>query len=54
MNSLGKEGERIAEEFFKKKGFKILEKNYRTVFGEIDIIAKDKDVSGFCGGQDTD
>lgn len=47
MNSLGDEGEKIAQEFFKKKGFKILEKNYRTVFGEIDIIAKDKDVLVF-------
>lgn len=47
MNSLGKEGENIAEEFFRRKGFKILEKNYRTVFGEIDIIAKDKDVLVF-------
>ncbi len=47
MNSLGKEGEQIAQVFIRKKGFKILKTNYRTVFGEIDIIAKDKDVLVF-------
>lgn len=38
---LGKYGERLAKKFLKKKGFKILERNYRTKFGEIDIIARD-------------
>jgi len=33
--------------FWKKKGFRIIEKNYRTVFGEIDIIAQDKGVLVF-------
>lgn len=47
MNTLGKEGEEIAIKFLKKKGYRIIEKNYRTVFGEIDIIAKDKDVIVF-------
>ncbi|MDR3113821.1 MAG: YraN family protein [Endomicrobium sp.] len=28
--------------FLKSKGYKILETNYRTSFGEIDIIAKNK------------
>ena len=44
MNSyrskIGKNGETIAENFLKKRGFFILEKNYKTPFGEIDIIAK--------------
>jgi len=40
--SLAKSGELKAVEYLKKKGFKILEKNFRCVFGEIDIIAQDK------------
>jgi len=47
MNTLGKEGEDLAADFLKKKGFRIIEKNYRTVFGEIDIIARDHDVIVF-------
>ena len=47
MNTLGKEGEEIASGFLKKKGFRIIEKNYRTVFGEIDIIAQDREVLVF-------
>ena len=47
MNALGKEGERIAKEFLKKKGFSILQENLSTPFGEIDIIAMEKDRSCF-------
>ncbi|MEW6108088.1 MAG: YraN family protein [Nitrospirota bacterium] len=47
MNTVGKEGEKIAVEFFRKKGYLIIEKNYRTPLGEIDIIAKDRDVIVF-------
>ena len=36
----GNEGESIATLYLKKKHYKILEKNYRTRNGEIDIIAK--------------
>jgi putative endonuclease len=39
---IGEKGETIAERHLKKKGYKILERNYRTKLGEIDIIAKDK------------
>ncbi|MDP2168236.1 MAG: YraN family protein [Thermodesulfovibrionales bacterium] len=39
--ALGAEGEDMAVKFLKKKGLKILERNLRTPFGEIDIIAKD-------------
>ncbi|MFA4859093.1 MAG: YraN family protein [Candidatus Margulisiibacteriota bacterium] len=35
-------GEKAAEEFLRKKGYEILERNFRTKFGEIDIIAKEK------------
>jgi len=38
---LGKQGEEAAAEFLVKKGFKIIERNYRFGHGEIDIIAKD-------------
>jgi putative endonuclease len=39
---LGQKGEELALCFLKKKKFKILIKNYRCRFGEIDIIARDK------------
>jgi len=47
VNTLGKEGEDIALDFLRNKGFSIVIKNYRTVFGEIDIIAKDRGVIVF-------
>ncbi len=40
---LGKEGEELAVSFLKKRGYQILEKNYRCRLGEIDIVAKDKE-----------
>lgn len=36
----GELGEKIATNFLIDKGFKILEKNFKTKFGEIDIIAE--------------
>lgn len=36
-----KEAEELACKFLRKKGYKILERNYRTKYGEIDIIARD-------------
>ena len=36
---LGKEGEDRAARFLSKQGYKILERNYRTRTGEIDLIA---------------
>ena len=44
---LGKEGERIAEAFLKKKGYKIVERNYRCVLGELDLIVLDRRVLVF-------
>lgn len=46
-------GERIGERYLKRKGYKILERNYSPRFvsgplrGEIDIIAQKKDVINF-------
>lgn len=36
-------GEIYANKFLIKKGYKILDKNYRCKIGEVDIIAKDKE-----------
>ena len=40
--SLGKKGEELAISYLKSKKFKIVEKNLRNRFGEIDIIANDQ------------
>lgn len=40
--SAGKKGEELACKYLKKDRYKILEKNYRTKQGEIDIIAEDR------------
>ncbi len=39
----GIRGEKLARDFLKKRGYRILETNYRCPEGEIDIIAKHKD-----------
>jgi putative endonuclease len=36
----GNKGETLAAEFFKKKGFEILERNYRYRHSEIDLIVQ--------------
>lgn len=37
-------GEKAAEEFLRKKGYQILERNFQTRFGEIDIICRKNNV----------
>lgn len=44
---LGKKGEELALQFLKKKGYRILEKNYICRLGEIDLIAQEKDTLAF-------
>ena len=39
-NELGKKGEQLAIDYLAKKGYKILEKNWRFQKAEIDIIAQ--------------
>lgn len=39
----GKEGEEIATEYLSQNGYKILNRNFNTKQGEIDIIAKEKE-----------
>ncbi len=43
----GKIGEKLACKFLKKHGYKIERKNFRCRYGEIDIIAKDKNTLCF-------
>lgn len=44
---VGDRGEDIACIFLKNKGFTVTERNYRKVWGEIDIIAKKDGISHF-------
>lgn len=47
MRLLGIKGEDLAVKFLKKKGYRILSRNYKTPLGEIDIIAEDRDTLVF-------
>ena len=38
----GRRGEEIAKEYLEKKGYKIIEQNYKTKYAEIDLVAKQK------------
>lgn len=42
LQELGKRGEALAWNFLKKAGYTLLEKNFRTRFGEVDVIAEKK------------
>lgn len=44
---LGILGEDLACDFLKKNGYKILTRNFRSKFGEIDIVAQEKDTLVF-------
>ena len=44
---LGKEGERIAEIYLRKKGYRVVERNYRCPVGELDLILLDRRVVVF-------
>jgi len=44
---LGREGEGIAERYLRKKGYRLLQRNYRCPIGEVDLIALDRRVIVF-------
>lgn len=46
-NELGKKGERAACRYLRRRGCRILAKNYRCPFGEIDIVAREGDTMVF-------
>jgi len=46
VNPVGKKGEEIALHFLKKKGYTIVETNFRKNYGEVDIIAIDQGKGG--------
>ncbi len=40
---LGRQGEDLTVKYLKRHGYKILKRNFRTPFGEADIVAKSPD-----------
>jgi putative endonuclease len=46
-HALGRRGEEIALEYFRRKGYRIVERGFRLFRGEIDIIAFDRDTLVF-------
>ncbi len=45
---LGRLGEQLAVEHLIRRGFRIVERNYRTRWGELDIVAFDGRTLAFC------
>ena len=43
----GNKGEDLATEYLEKKGYKIIERNFRTRFGELDIVCWDAQILVF-------
>jgi putative endonuclease len=42
--SIGRLGEEYAKHYLQKKGYVILEQNYRTRYAEIDLVTRDKNI----------
>lgn len=40
---LGKRGEKLVEKYLIARGYKLLKRNYRTPFGEADLVMQDGD-----------
>jgi len=47
-HDLGRTGENLAAEHLERLGYRILERNYRTRWGELDIVAYDGHALTFC------
>ncbi|HEY6394868.1 MAG TPA: YraN family protein [Candidatus Binataceae bacterium] len=45
--ALGRKGEKIAERHLKRRGYRIIARNYRVAGGEIDLVAMDGDTLVF-------
>ncbi len=45
---LGRTGEDLAAEHLTRRGYTIIERNYRTRWGELDIVAYNGEVLAFC------
>lgn len=45
--SVGERGEDLAASFLKGQGYRIIDRNYKTRMGEIDLVARDKDTLCF-------
>ncbi|MFZ4438247.1 MAG: YraN family protein, partial [Syntrophales bacterium] len=39
--STGKKGEELAAAYLEEAGYRIIERNYRCLFGEIDMVAEE-------------
>jgi putative endonuclease len=46
--TLGRRGEALAAEHFERLGYRVIARNYRTRFGELDLVATDDYVLVFC------
>ena len=44
---LGRKGEKAVAKYLKKSGMKILHRNFKTPFGEADLVAEDNDEVAF-------
>ncbi len=44
---LGQKGEELALRFLKKNGYRLIERNYTCKMGEVDIVAREKDILAF-------
>ncbi len=47
-HDLGRRGEALAAEHFERLGYRVLARNHRTRFGELDLVLTDERVLVFC------
>jgi putative endonuclease len=47
-HTLGRRGEQLAAEHLERLGYRVVARNYRTRFGELDLVATDEYVLVFC------